>query len=58
MISVMLLFAKMLCLSMTLQGCKYVRKFDTDAILFREIHCKKISILMFKRRFQCGLGLI
>ena len=33
-----------------------VRKFDADAILFREIQCKKKDILMFKRRFQCGLG--
>ena len=33
-----------------------VRKVDTDAILFREIQCKKGDILMFKRRFQCGLG--
>ena len=32
------------------------REFDTDAILFREIQCKKRDILMFKGRFQCGLG--
>ena len=33
-----------------------VRKFDTDAILFREIKCKKMDIFkMFKRRFQRGL---
>ena len=31
--------------------------FDADAILFREIQCKKSDILMFTRRFQCGLGL-
>ena len=33
-----------------------VRKFVADAILFRKIQCKKSDILMFKRRFQCGLG--
>ena len=27
-----------------------------DAISFREILCKKMDILMFKRRFQYGLG--
>ena len=33
-----------------------VQKFDPDAILFREIQCKKTDILMLKRRFQCDLG--
>ena len=33
-----------------------VPKFYADAILFREIQCKKMDILMFKRRFQWGLG--
>ena len=33
-----------------------VRKFDTDAILFREIQRKKMDISMFKLHFQCGLG--
>ena len=33
-----------------------IRKFDADAILFREIQCKKMDILMFKRCFQGGLG--
>ena len=33
-----------------------VRKFNVDANLLREIQCKKIYILMFKRRFQCGLN--
>ena len=29
-----------------------VPKFTADAILFREIQCKKRDILMFKQRFQ------
>ena len=33
-----------------------LRKFDADAILFRKIQCKKSDSLMYKRRFQCGLG--
>ena len=33
-----------------------VQKFDTDPILFREIQFKKWDILMFKQRFQWGLG--
>ena len=41
--------------STTLLRGNVVRKFDVDAILLREIQCKKIDILMFKRRFQCGL---
>ena len=32
-----------------------VGKFDTDAILFREVLSKKMDILMIKRCFQCGL---
>ena len=34
----------------------YVLKFDADAILIREILCKKRDILMFKRLFQRHLG--
>ena len=30
-------------------------KFEADAIMFREIQCKKTDILTFKRRFQHGL---
>ena len=41
---------------MTLRRGNYVRKFDADAILLREMQCKKLDILMFKRRFQTGLG--
>ena len=37
-------------------GCNDVRKFGADAILFREIQCKKRDILMFKRCFQCRFG--
>ena len=55
-ISPMLLFPKTLRASMTVWRCYDVRKFETDAILFREIQCKKRDILMFKRCFQCGLG--
>ena len=33
-----------------------VRKFDADAILFRDIQHKKMDISMFKLHFQCGLG--
>ena len=32
------------------------RKFEADAILFREIQCKKWDILMFRPRFQYSLG--
>ena len=39
---------------MTLWRHNDVRKFDADAILFREVQYKKRDILMFKRRFQCG----
>ena len=42
--------------SMTLWWHHDVRKFDAEAILFWEIQCKKMDILMFKQRFQCGLG--
>ena len=55
-ISLMPLFAKTLRLSMTLWRRYDVRKFDADAILFREILSKKRVILMFNRWFQCGLG--
>ena len=34
-----------------------VRKFTVEAILFREIQCKKSrDILMFLQRFQCEFG--
>ena len=49
------LLAKTSRTSMTLLRRNDVRKFDADAILFREMQCKKMDILMFKRRFQCGL---
>ena len=40
---------------MTLWRRNDVRKFDTDAILFREIQCKKKDMLLiFKRSFQYG----
>ena len=55
-ISLMLLYARTLRASMTLWGRNVVQKFDTDAISFREIQCKKRDILMFKWHFQCGLG--
>ena len=51
----MLLFAKTLRASMTLWRRYDVRKFDTDANLFREILCKKTDILMFKGRLQWSL---
>ena len=35
-------------MSMTLWRHNGVQKFDPDAILFREIQCKKRDILMFK----------
>ena len=54
----MVLFAKTLRASMTLWRRFDVRKFDADAILLREILCKRRGILMFKRRFQCGLDFI
>ena len=41
----MLLSTKTLGVSMTLWRCNGVRKFDTDAILFIEIQCKKRDIL-------------
>ena len=43
-------------MSMMLWRCNDVRKFDAEAILFREMQCKKLDILMFKHRFQTGLG--
>ena len=33
-----------------------VRKYIADALLFREIQCKKMDNLMFKQRFQCELS--
>ena len=44
-------------MSLTLWRCNDVQIFDADIILFKEIQGKKMDILMFKRRFQCGLGL-
>ena len=41
---------------MTLRQHYDVRKFDGDAILFREMLCKKEDILMIRQRFQCSLG--
>ena len=51
----MLSFVKTLHVYMTLMQRNVVPKFDADAILFREIPCKKRDILMFKGRFQRGL---
>ena len=50
------LFSKSLSTTMTLWRHCDVRKFDAGTILFRDIHCKKMDILMFKRLFQCGVG--
>ena len=33
-----------------------VRKFTANAILFREIQCKKRDILMYLQPFQCEFG--
>ena len=33
-----------------------VRKYTADAILFREIQCKKMDNLKFWQHFQCELG--
>ena len=41
---------------MTLRRCYDVRKLTANAILFREIQCKKTDISMFKQRFQCEFG--
>ena len=40
----MLLFAKKLCMAMTLRRRYDIRKFTADAILLREIQCKKSNI--------------
>ena len=55
-ISPMFLFVKRLCTVMTLWRRYDVRKYIADAILFREIQCKKMDNLMFKQRFQCKSG--
>ena len=55
-ISPMFLFAKTLRTVMTLWRRYDVRKYTADAILFREIQCKKMINLMFQQRFQCELG--
>ena len=52
----MILFAKLLCVSMTLLRRNDVQKFDADSILFIEIQFNKSDMLMFKRRLQCGVG--
>ena len=50
----LLLSAKMVRTTMT--GWRYdVRKFTVDAILFREIQCKKMDILMFNSVFGANL---
>ena len=54
-ISSMFLFAKTLCTGMTLWHYD-VRKYIADAILFREIQCKKMDNLTFYQCFQCKLG--
>ena len=36
--------------------CYDVRKYTTNANLFREIQCKELGYLMFKQRFQCELS--
>ena len=46
-------FPKMLRTAMTLWRRYAVQKFTVDSILFREIHRKKMDILMFWQRFQC-----
>ena len=51
----MLLFAKTLHESLTLWRRNDGRKFDGDAVLFREIQCKQRGMLMFKRRFTADL---
>ena len=53
-ISPMLLFAKT-CTAMMCQPY-VVGKFTADAILFREIQCKKRDISMFWQRFKCQFG--
>ena len=42
---------------MTLWRQNDIRKFNADAILFREIQCKTRDILMLKRHFKRGLAL-
>ena len=49
----MLLLAKALHTSMMFWQDNEVQKFGADAILFREIKCKKMDIFMFKRCYQC-----
>ena len=51
-ISSMLLFAKTLHMAVTMLWCSKVK---ADAILFREIQCKKMDNLMFLQHFQCEL---
>ena len=55
-ISPVFLFAKTLHTDMTLWRRYDVRKYSADAILFREIQCKKLDNLMFQQRFQCEYG--
>ena len=44
---------KTLCTVITLWRCYANLKFTADAILFREIQCKKMDILMFWQLFWC-----
>ena len=37
-------------------GIQKLTEFTADDILFRETHCKKRDILMFKLCFQCCFG--
>ena len=50
-------FAIMLRVSMILWQHNDIQKLEVDTILFREIQHKKMGYLMFKRCFQCSLGL-
>ena len=51
----MFLFAKTLRTVKTLLRRYDVRKYTANAILFREIQCKKMENSMFEQRFQCEL---
>ena len=55
-ISPMFLFAKTLRTVMMLWRRYVVRKYTADAILLREIQCKKMDNLMYQQRFQCEFG--
>ena len=51
-----ILFAKTLCTVMTLWPRYDFENFTADAILFREIQCKKMDNLMFEHGFQFIFG--